>query len=911
MLGFKTVPEHREIDRAELAAAVGHIADAVVITDTAGKIAYVNPAFTAMTGYTSDEVLGHTPRMLKSGRYPRNFYSQLWNTLLSGRTWRGEVINRRKDGSLYHEEMRAAPMRDSNGGISGFIAVKREIADRRRAEEEALLASIVENVREVFWVIPAAGDQVLYVSPAYEEVWGRTPESRYKRPVSWLEAVHPEDLQKASLMLSAQTCGDPLKAEYRIRTPGGEEKWIRDRAFPVRDGDGNLLRVVGIAEDITEQKRYEAELIRAKLGADAASEAKSAFLANMSHEIRTPMNGVLGMAGLLLDGRLDPRQRKRAETIRDSAEALLEILNEILDFSKIEAHKLDLEETDFDLRGLVEGIADLMALKSQEKGLELLCFIEQDVPTQLHGDSNRLRQILVNLAGNAIKFTAAGEISIRVKRQTGVDRDEILFIVSDTGIGIPQDKRHLLFQPFSQVDTSTSRRFGGTGLGLSIVRMLVEMMGGAVDFDSVEGKGSRFWFTVALKDQTAAERPRTLSLAGWHILVVDDNAASRGLTVELLDLWQVKSAQATDAESALRLLTTGGPFDAVLVDYEMPGTDGEGLAELIRRQPGLTGVPLVLLTPLRSLAEAERWRSAGFAAQVSKPVKQGELGTCLASILGYGPAPQRPLAKLKVLSRSNRSQRARLSLLVVEDNKINQEVARGILANLGYPADVVDDGQAALRALAEKHYDLVLMDCQMPVMDGYEASRRIRHPDSAVRNREIPIIATTANAMTGDPEKCLESGMSGYVSKPLRPQALEEAIEEWTCDILASPAPAHLPPPAPVAREAAALFDGKDFAERLMGNEDLERRILRVFMDDMPRQLMMLAQALNDADEDAVRLVAHSIKGAAGNVGGTEMREIAWKLEQCGSAATTALPDLMASFERTRPLMQRFCESTP
>ncbi len=1036
--------ENDVIVRASVVAAVKRAADGIVITDPSGKIVFVNPAFTTITGYSLKEAVGQSPGILKSGRHSQPFYEQLWSTIRSGRTWCGEMINRRKDGSFYNQEVQITPVEDSDGEIISYIAIQRDVTARRAAEEaRTLLAAIVEssedaivaytpdgiiltwnhgaervfgyaaaeaigkhvsmlvdperlsglasitgqvlrgnavpqyeglcrrkdgrridisvtagpirnsegevgaistvlhditerkqaeqalqsseekfrqlaeNIREVFWLMTPGSNQFLYVSPAYEQVWGRSCQSVYQNADSRLEAIHPDDLEQSRLLFARQMQGEPVEPEYRIRTPSGQEKWIRGRAFPIRDEAGQVIRVAGIAEDVTERKRHEAELIHAREEADAASQAKSSFLANMSHEVRTPMNGILGMAGLLLGGNLDPRQRKRAETLRDSAEALLDILNEILDFSRMEAHKLKLEETAFDLRSLVEGVADLTAVKCQEKGVELLIFIEPDVPTRLLGDATRLRQILVNLAGNAVKFTAAGEISIRLKREGGGAAERIRCEVRDTGIGIPEDKRNLLFQPFSQVDASTSRRYGGTGLGLSIVRMLVDTMGGQMGVESEEGKGSCFWFTLEMERESAVRRPRTLSLAGWRILVVDDNAASRSLMMELLALWKANAAQAPDAKTALELLRSGYRFDALLLDLEMPGTDGEQLGVLLDADPKLRSTPRVLLTPLRLSTEGERWRRLGFAAHVSKPVKQGELGTCLASILGYGPplTPQRASADP---ARTSREQRQELRLLLVEDHKINQQVALGMLEKLGYRADVVADGRSALRILAENDYDLVLMDCQMPEMDGFEATRQIRRPDTRVRNHYIPIIATTAHAMAGDREKCLAAGMNDYVTKPLRPALLEQTIEHWTADIPArvdsSPVPPPVPGPAPNSTpvEIASAFDVLDFVERLMGNEDLAHRIVRGFVDDMPRQIALLAQAVNDSDASRLRLVAHSIKGVAGNVGGIEIEQIARNLEHTGlagdlAAAAAELPKLAASFERVRPAMESFC----
>ncbi len=883
---------------------------ALVALDT--RFLRANAALTLLLGYSEQELLATDWMRLTHPDDLDNclqFHHQFQQGLISTLEFEQRLIH--KQGNAIPVRIRVSIVPKESGGAGYFIVHVEHVPEARRAKEALQvseeryrmlfarnLAGVLRTTEtgRILDCNQAAANIVGWDSPA--ELIGTNALDSY---------FSPKDRDQLIAVLKEQQSVTNLEVQFRRRD--GEPVWaLVNSSLVNEDGTGVLETTI---VDITARKHAEEQLRQAKEIAERANQAKSSFLANMSHEIRTPMNGVLGMAGLLLDGDLNPRQRKRAETLRDSAEALLDLLNEILDFSKMEARRLKLELAAFDLRNMVEGVADLMAVKAQEKGVEALCFIEPDVPTGLLGDAGRLRQVLVNLGGNAVKFTAAGEVSIRVKLASPGDLTRIRFEVRDTGDGIPQVKRHLLFQPFSQVDPSTTRRYGGTGLGLSIVRMLVSLMGGEVGFESEEGKGSCFWFTVPLKCQNTVVRPRALSLTGWRVLVVDDNASSRGLIMELLAFWNASADQAGNAETMLNLLrrATDNPYHAVLVDLEMLGIDFERFPKLIDQHPGGAGTTaLILLTPLSQASDAERWRRLGFAGHVCKPVKQGELGTCLASILGYGPAPARP-QPVRKQPRTNPKLRARMRLLVVEDNRVNQEVALGILENLGYRADVVADGHAALSALSHKDYDLVLMDCQMPGMDGYEASRRIRSRDTPVRDHDIPIVATTAHAMAGDREKCLAAGMNGYVSKPLRPDALEQAIEEWTGGRLAVVEPTD---PVRVPIPVAGLFDREDYVGRLMGDLALAQRIIHGFIEDMPCQIALLAQAVCDGNAAQVRLVAHSIKGAAATVGGSEMRAVAWKLEQQGSAgdltsSAADLPELSASFERVKPIMEDFC----
>jgi two-component system sensor histidine kinase/response regulator len=857
-----------------------------------------------------------------------------------------EALRRAHDELEIRVQERTAELGKTNKKLQA------EIAERKRGEEalrqsENKYRTLVENLPQKIF-LKDKNDVYISSNENYasdlkirpDEITGKNDYDFYPRELA--EKYRADDRR---IMESGKT--EDLEEKY---IQDGREVWVYTVKIPIKDKKGECVGLLGIFWDITEHKRAEDALREAKEKAEEANRLKSEFLANMSHEIRTPMNAIIGMTGITLDTNLTGEQREYLNIVKESGYALLGLLDDILDLSKIEAGRMELNLLDFDLRTTVEGVTDTLVSRASNKGLELACMIHPQVPMLLRGDTGRLRQILMNLGGNAVKFTEKGEVVIRVELSKETeDQATLLFSVTDTGIGIPENKKEKIFESFVQADGSASRKYGGTGLGLSISKRLVELLGGQIGVESQPGKGSRFWFTVIFekqKDFKEISLNPPLDIRGLRILVVDDNQTNRTILVKILESFGCFGEEAESGTRALQMLKKavrkGEFFDLVLLDMHMPEMDGEGTLRAIKGDQEIKDVPVVILTSIGERGDAARLEALGCAGYLTKPVKQSQLFDTIITLWSR----QKTVVKEKpstIVTRHTiaEQKRQRVRILLAEDNPMNQKLVVILLKKAGYSVDAVENGRRAIQSLKLKAYDLILMDVQMPEMNGFEATKAIREMEGEAKH--TPIIAMTAHAMQGDRERCLQAGMDDYISKPIEPQKLFTAIEKWTKpqgkekDL--SPFTLHLSPqkselalsehtvrqahrpegstlltlPERSRREQSRGIEPIDLEsalQRFDGDKEFFKEMLQEFLSYVPKQLDKLAEAIKTGDAKVVEREAHSLKGAAGNLGAKPIADLALQLGFLGrkgdfAGAKKVIDNLEAELKRLKEYSNR------
>jgi PAS domain S-box-containing protein len=875
------------------------------------RLVFGNRRFCEALGRSLEEIRGRTDYDLFPRELAEKYRLDDLKVLETGSPFEDIEQIAGKDGRRVYIEVRKAPIRDARGQIVGLQGMFWEVTDRilaetRLKEAHAFLDSLVDNVPIMLFVKDAENLRFVRFNRAGQELTGLGRDELIgKNDYDIFPADEAEFFtRKDREVLAGRKLVEILEEVIQTRHRG--QRLLHTRKIPVLDTEGQPRYLLGISEDITEKRRIEQALKEAKEAAEAASRAKSDFLANMSHEIRTPMNAVIGMTELLLDTPLDRSQRDYVRMVQEAGESLLTLINDILDFSKIEAGKFILDNNELNLHETLGDTMKTLAVRATRKQLELAMHIAADVPASLVGDAGRLRQIVINLVGNALKFTEQGEVILSVERAhgapgmstagsraedqaAGASTDSVLlrFAVRDTGIGIAAEQRERIFQAFEQADASTTRRYGGSGLGLAITARLVQLMGGHIGVDSTLGRGSTFWFTARFGIAADAPRgpaaPSITQLTGLRVLLVDDNATNRLILREMLQNQRMQPQAAADAAEALRMLraarAAGQPFPLVLTDVNMPEVDGFTLVAQVRNDAQLRDAIVIVLTSGDRPGDKARCAELGVAAHLHKPIKQSELLDAIVLAMGVTmPEPDQPAR-----AEEKRPPVRPLRILLAEDAYANQVLVAGLLGKQGHTLTVANNGKEAVALLKEQAFDVVLMDVQMPEMDGLDATRLIRRLEAqgqlACQPRSpIPIVAMTAHAMKGDRERCLESGMNGYVTKPIRSRDLQDALAELFPSAEARPGPA--PDGAP--RDTTAVLDWAAALHSTDGDVDLLRTVAGAFLQEAGQHSARLRAALSAGDAATLHRLGHLVKGVMGTFGATAGRTLAERLETMG-----------------------------
>ncbi len=793
---IRTFRQERELSEKKYRTIFDNAVEGIFQSSPEGSFISANQATADMLGYDSPQELiasiGDAAKELYANPKDREVFRATLKK--EGRIVGFETQFYKKDGRPIWVSDSAREVRDENGAVQYYEGSLLDISERKRAEQD-----LQESLERYQILMEASPDpvtvydsegKVTYVNPAFEEVFGWSSKELIGQR---LDFVPPHEVEKTTQAVQRTLAGERVAIESQRLTKDKRLLDIFLSAAIFTDREGNPAGMIVASRDITARKRAES-LKQAKIAAEAANEAKSEFLASMSHEIRTPMNAILGMADLLWESPLDSEQKKYVSIFRNAGESLLDIINDILDISKIESGQIELESIPFDIQGLIERGCEMMALKAHEKGLELLCRLRPDTPTNLVGDPVRLRQVLINLMGNAIKFTAKGEVVLEVDCQEDVHIGgknktvELLFSVRDTGIGIPAEKQAQVFESFTQADSSTTRQYGGTGLGLTICKRLVEMMGGRIWVESEEGKGCTFSFTAKFRidrQPQPTEKPLAVDITGLRVLVVDDNATNRLILSEALSGWGAVVSKARDGKACLDILAqaeqAGEPLQLVLMDAKMPVMDGFKTIEEIKKRFKHLDHTVMLLTSDDSSTKISRAKKSGVPVCLVKPVKREELKEAIREALGQTPPAEakdiaEPTSEALVEAHA-------LKILVVEDGKENRMLIRAYLKKSPHTLDMAENGQEGFEKFKSAHYDMVLMDMRMPVMDGYTATQEIRRWEQVQGRTATPIIALTAHALKADRQKCLDAGCSDYLSKPVKKVDLLKKIEEHAINI--------------------------------------------------------------------------------------------------------------------------------